>query len=904
MTVVVIYVDDKPYQVDESNNLLRACLGVGLEIPYFCWHPALGSVGACRQCAVKLYRDDQDTAGRIVMSCMTPVTAGMRISIKEPQVKEFRRSVIEWLMVNHPHDCPVYDEGGECHLQDMTVMTGHNYRRYRFSKRTQVNQNLGPFINHEMNRCIQCYRCVRYYREYAGGRDFNVFGCHDRLYFGRHAEGALESEFSGNLVEVCPTGVFTDKTLKQHPVRKWDFQSAPSVCVHCSLGCNTLADERGGLLRRTRNRYNGEVNGYFLCDRGRYAYEFVNSPARIQHSYKRTEGKVERLSRADLLRQIQPLLEQKERVIGIGSQRASLEANFLLRELVGAERFSAGLPADQLDLITGAVDILRSGPAQAPTLKDLAESDAVLVLGEDLTNTAPLSALALRQSVLQQPGQIAERARIPRWQDHSFRAVLAGAKGPLFIASPQQTKLDDVATRVVRAAPSEVAQLGQACARILRASEGTAVVPSRFDVAAKEIAEALRQAQRPLIMSGVQLQDGAVLEAAANVAWALCAGGRLAKLGFALPACNSFGLALLGGKPLEEVCDLLADGQADTVVVLENDLAALGELGLTLLRSARHVIVLDQVEQDTAKAAHYVMAAAAYAESDGTLVNNEGRAQRYVRAFVPAPEIRESWRWLRDLLEARGDLELGQWQSFGAVSAALAESSPLFAPLKELLPPQASPIAGQKIPRQPQRYSGRTALTANLSVHEPKPLEDQDSPLAFSMEGYQGRAPAPLIPFFHAPGWNSIQSVTRYQREAGGPLLGGDPGRRLIKGAAAAPVFFESAQEEFQPKVDAFLLFPIAQIFGSEQLSALGAAIQERIPADFAALNQADAKQIGVQEGEQIEIVVADRSRSFVVTLKHDIALGTVGYFSRRPGFVKSLRSCWCKIVKAGQGHV
>ncbi|TKB63171.1 MAG: 2Fe-2S iron-sulfur cluster binding domain-containing protein, partial [Nitrospira sp.] len=234
--MATIIVDNKSYTVDEQQNLLAACLGHGLNVPYFCWHPAMGSVGACRQCAVKQFKDDRDQSGRLVMSCMTPATNGTRISIDDPEAKAFRASVIEWLMVNHPHDCPVCDEGGECHLQDMTVMTGHVYRRYRYQKRTHRNQALGPFIRHEMNRCIQCYRCVRYYRDYAGGRDLNVFGSHDAVYFGREQDGTLENEFSGNLVEVCPTGVFTDKTFFHHYTRKWDLQAAQSICPHCSLG--------------------------------------------------------------------------------------------------------------------------------------------------------------------------------------------------------------------------------------------------------------------------------------------------------------------------------------------------------------------------------------------------------------------------------------------------------------------------------------------------------------------------------------------------------------------------------------------------------------------------------------------------------------------------------------------
>lgn len=248
--MATIHVDGKEYEVNGAENLLQACLSLGLDIPYFCWHPALGSVGACRQCAVKQYQNAEDTRGRLVMSCMTPAQDGTFISIDDAEAKTFRESVVEWLMTNHPHDCPVCEEGGNCHLQDMTVMTGHSFRRYRFTKRTHNNQELGPFISHEMNRCIACYRCVRYYKDYADGTDFGVYGAHDNVYFGRPESGTLESEFSGNLVEVCPTGVFTDKTHSERYNRKWDMQFAPSVCQQCSVGCNTSPGERYGEIRR------------------------------------------------------------------------------------------------------------------------------------------------------------------------------------------------------------------------------------------------------------------------------------------------------------------------------------------------------------------------------------------------------------------------------------------------------------------------------------------------------------------------------------------------------------------------------------------------------------------------------------------------------------------------------
>src|SRR5512142_72576 len=349
--MATIYIDNKPYEVRDGLNLLQACLELGENLPYFCWHPAMGSVGACRQCAIKQFRDENDTRGRIVMACMTRATNNTRISLADKDAREFRENITEWLMVNHPHDCPVCDEGGECHLQDMTLMTGHDYRRYRGEKRTFRNQNLGPFVNHEMNRCIQCYRCVRFYRDYAGGNDLNSFVLHDTVYFGRASDGTLESEFSGNLVEVCPTGVFTDKTLKKHYTRKWDLSQAPSVCVNCAVGCNTLPGERYGTLRRIRNRYNDAVNGYFLCDRGRYGYEFVNSERRI--SQPRIPNTPAPITKDTALARLGEILgssayqSSSPHMIGIGSPRASLESNFALRTLVGPENFYQGIPESE-----------------------------------------------------------------------------------------------------------------------------------------------------------------------------------------------------------------------------------------------------------------------------------------------------------------------------------------------------------------------------------------------------------------------------------------------------------------------------------------------------------------------------------------------------------------------------
>jgi len=843
--MITIFIDNKPFQIKEGQNLLQACLSLGFDLPYFCWHPAMHSVGACRQCAVKLFKDDKDTRGRIVMSCMTPVAEGMRLSIDDPDAKAFRASVIEWLMLNHPHDCPVCDEGGECHLQDMTVMTGHTYRRTRFKKRTHRNQYLGPFINHEMNRCIQCYRCVRFYRDYAGGRDFNVFSCHDSVYFGRHEEGVLESEFSGNLVEVCPTGVFTDKTFKQHYTRKWDLQTAPSVCVHCGIGCNTIAGERYGTLRRILNRYNHEVNGYFLCDRGRFGYEFVNSGKRIRKALiKQDSGKEQKpAEKADALKQVGDILSNSKGVIGIGSPRASLESNFALRTLVGADNFYSGMSPQDHRLVSLAIDILQKGPARTPSLHDVEMADAVLVLGEDLTNTAPILALALRRSVRNQPVESVAKKRIPAWDDNAVRHMVQNEKGPLYIAAITSTRLDDIAAKTFHADPADIASLGFAIAQELNPQAPTPPLPSgeRTEVRGnanadimplvREIAAALKNAKRPLIVSGTGCQSEAVIQSAANIAWALCSSGKPAELCYAVHECNTMGLGLMNGKSLEELFkpSIREEGRnegAETVIILENDLYRRADEKIVdeFLGRAKHVIVLDHLINPTSSKGELTLPAGTFAESNGTLVNNEGRAQRFYQVFAPDHDIQESWKWIRDILAQSGRSGAVEWKDLDTITAAMAAALPVFKPVLDIAPNADFRISGQKVPRQPHRYSGRTAMLANITVHEPKPPESLDSPLSFSMEGYEGQPPAPLIPRYWSPGWNSVQALNKFQQEVGGPLKGGDPGKGLIEPKQdARPAYFSfkpspSGQGEEQA-------LPRYRIFGSEEMSMYSPSI-------------------------------------------------------------------------------
>jgi NADH-quinone oxidoreductase subunit G len=893
-----IIIDQREYEVKEGQNLLQASLNLGLNLPYFCWHPAMGSVGACRQCAVKQFRNEQDTAGRIVMACMTPASEGARISIEDPQAREFRASVIEWMMIDHPHDCPVCDEGGECHLQDMTLMTGHDYRRYQGRKRTYENQELGPFVNQEMNRCIQCYRCVRFYRDFAGGRDFDAFRLHNTVFFGRKEDGALENEFSGNLVEVCPTGVFTDKTQKVKFVRKWDLRTAPSICTGCSLGCNTIPGERFETLRRIRNRYNGEVNGYFLCDRGRYGYEFVNSEKRITHP--QVDHSPASVSSAAALESLGSLVNGAGGMLGIGSPRASLEANFALRSLVGPENFYSGVSEQEAGMVAQILSILQNGPVRTPSLREVEQADAVLVLGEDVTNTAPMLAFAIRQSLRRQPEESAAQQHIPSWDEYSLRNFVQHEHGPLFIASTAATKLDDVATRIYRGAADDLARLGFALANAFDTSiKGPEGLSEELKNLAGEIATVLKNAKRPLIVSGCGSASLAVIQAAANAAWALAAAGKPAGLVYAVPEANSIALGLLGGGSLEKALQAVKAGKAETVIVVENDLYRRMDAGQIndLLQSTPHLVVIDHLKNDTTAKAEAVLPAATFADGDGTLVNNEGRAQRYYRVMPPKEEVQDSWRWLRDLMIAAGKEEAQKWQTHDDILAAIAQDLVVFKPILEIAPPESYRMVGQKIPREPARFSGRTAMQANVNVSEPKPPEDPDSPLSFTMEGTELQPPSALISRFWAPGWNSIQSVNKFQDEIAGALRGGDPGKRLIEpGNGQKPAYFSQIPAAFSAQQGQWLVVPLHHIFGSEELSMLTPGVAQRAPQPYLGLNPEDIAALQLNGDNVVELQLAGNSFFLRARPMPDLTKGLAGMPVGLPGLPGMALPAWSQL--------
>ncbi|HNI37568.1 MAG TPA: molybdopterin-dependent oxidoreductase, partial [Pseudomonadales bacterium] len=542
--------------------------------------------------------------------------------------------------------------------------------------------------------------------------------------------------------------------------------------------------------------------------------------------------------------------------------------------------------------------------------EDMERADAVLVLGEDVTQTAPRIALALRQAVKNKGLQMAADSKIADWQAIGVKDIAQNEKSPLFIAAFSETRLDDVAEASVQLAGEEIARLGFAVAHCIDAS-----APAVNDLSAEQqalsekIAAALLAAEKPLVVSGTGCASVAIMQAAANIATALHNKGRRAELALCQPEVNSIGVAMLGGDSVEKALALLESGEADGVVVIENDICrrAGAERVEAALAKAKVLVVIDHQQTPTVAKADFVLPASSFAEGDGTMINMEGRAQCFFQLYDPAyydPDckIHESWRWVYALQTSVESREVS-WTHFDDITRMCAATVPALSRIMEAAPDAAYRIKGLKIARSPRRYSGRTAMRANISVHEPRASQDADTALSFSMEGYVGpNEPAPFIPFAWAPGWNSPQAWTKFQDEVGGHLRTGDSGVRLIEPkAGATATYFTEIPAAFSVRDDALRVAPLYHLFGSDELSAMAPATQSMVVQAYVALSVVDAARLKLAENSLVKVSLANRTYSLRLQISKTLAVGLVGLPVGIPSMPPILGHAYAQLA-AGSG--
>jgi len=625
-----LIIDDREIEVTAGTKVIEAAARLGIMIPRFCYHPALGSVGACRVCAVKVL---EGPVKGVQMSCMLDAADGMKVSTTDDEAVEFRRYVIEWLMLNHPHDCPVCDEGGHCLLQDLTVSGGHGIRRFPGRKRTYPDQDLGPLVQHEMNRCIHCYRCSRFYQEFCGYRDLGVFNIGNRTYFGRVQSGTLEAPFSGNLSDICPTGVYTDKPSRFFG-RRWDYERTPTLCINCSLGCHAVTSVRYRKVARQEARFSAAVNGWFLCDRGRFGFFYASLPTRPRQA--RVLGETTTVEAA--LTYAREKLEAIRAATGpqavalIGSPRSSLETLVLTdraAKLKGWQTPSFFADADMVHKVKTA--IARLEPERAVSLREVEQADFVLAVGADPLNEAPMLALALRQ------------------------AARNGA--PVVVLDPRPVGLPFDFTHL----PVRPAALGAALAWIVKKS----IDPSRLDTAAARYyaalpdadvaqpeaasaaADLLRASRRPVIVCGTDIVPPEMARFAADAVLLLAATQKSPGLFYLMPGANAFAAGLLSdaGASIASVLKAAAVGNVKALIFTEIDPFATfpdRELLEHALAKAELVIVLDYLDTAASRKAHVFLPTQTLFEAGGRFVNQEGRVQESPAAFAGGTPVLET----------------------------------------------------------------------------------------------------------------------------------------------------------------------------------------------------------------------------------------------------------------------
>ncbi|MDU7892324.1 MAG: molybdopterin-dependent oxidoreductase [Escherichia coli] len=586
-----------------------------------------------------------------------------------------------------------------------------------------------------------------------------------------------------------------------------------------------------------------------------------------------------------------------------------MESNFALRELVGEENFYTGIAHGEQERLQLALKVLREGGIYTPALREIESYDAVLVLGEDVTQTGARVALAVRQAVKGKAREMAAAQKVADWQIAAILNIGQRAKHPLFVTNVDDTRLDDIAAWTYRAPVEDQARLGFAIAHALDNSAPAVdgiepELQSKIDV----IVQALAGAKKPLIISGTNAGSAEVIQAAANVAKALK--GRGADVGITMIArsVNSMGLGIMGGGSLEEALTELETGRADAVVVLENDLhrhASATRVNAALAK-APLVMVVDHQRTAIMENAHLVLSAASFAESDGTVINNEGRAQRFFQVYDPAyydsqTVMLESWRWLHSLHSTLLSREV-DWTQLDHVIDAVVAKIPELAGIKDAAPDATFRIRGQKLAREPHRYSGRTAMRANISVHEPRQPQDIDTMFTFSMEGNnQPTAHRSQVPFAWAPGWNSPQAWNKFQDEVGGKLRFGDPGVRLFETSENSLDYFTSVPARFQPQDGKWRIAPYYHLFGSDELSQRAPVFQSRMPQPYIKLNPADAAKLGVNAGTRVSFSYDGNMVTLPVEISEGLTAGQVGLPMGMSGIAPVLAGAHLEDLKEAQ---
>lgn len=630
--MVELTVDGNKVEVPEGSMVMHAAQKIGLYVPHFCYHKKLSIAANCRMCLVEV-----EKAPKALPACATPVTNGMVVHTCSEKAKAAQKSVMEFLLINHPLDCPICDQGGECQLQDLAVGYGGSSSRYHEEKRVVFHKDLGPLVSaEEMSRCIHCTRCVRFGQEIGGMMELGMLNRGEHSEITSFVGRSIESELSGNMIDICPVGALTSKPFR-YSARTWELARRRSVSPHDSVGANLVVQVKGDRVLRVVPFENEDVNECWISDRDRFSYEGLNSDDRLAAPMiKGTDGKWQEASWADALQAVAQGLSRVRESFGAGQIGALATEYATTEEFSLLARLTRALGSENIDFRLRQTDAgfdaaLSGAPWLGMPLAELDNLDRVLVVGSFLRKDHPLMAQRLRQ------------------------AVKRGTQ-VLLLDSAADDPLLPVTARLTLA-PSELAR-GLAEVAVALAQIKQAAVPAEFASVtpgedAQRIAASLASGSNAAVLMGN-------LAVSAPNASTLAANGRAiaglsgAKFGFLTAGGNTVGGYLAGavpGRGGKTAAQMLAEPlKAYVVLHAEPALDAdNGPQALAALRGAQFAVALTAYRSSAEEWADVMLPVAPFTETSGTFVNAAGVAQSFKGTVAPYGQTRPAWKVLRVL---------------------------------------------------------------------------------------------------------------------------------------------------------------------------------------------------------------------------------------------------------------
>jgi NADH-quinone oxidoreductase subunit G len=636
--MITIEVDGRSLKARPGAMLIEVTDAAGIPIPRFCYHEKLSIAANCRMCLVEV-----EKVPKPLPACATPVTDGMKVHTRSPLALAAQKGTMEFLLINHPLDCPICDQGGECELQDVAMGYGGDVSRFAERKRVVMDQDIGPLIATDMTRCIHCTRCVRFGDEIAGLRELGATGRGEHTKIGTYIAHSVSSELSGNVIDLCPVGALTSKPFR-YQARAWELIQKDGIAPHDSVGSNIHLHLRGNRVMRVHPRANEAVNEVWISDRDRFSYQGLYSQDRLTRPLLKRDGAWQEIDWRDALEAAaiglkQAMAKDPDQFASLVSPGATLE------ELYLAQRLTRGLGSANIDHRLRQANF--RGDASDPALPwlgmpvaALQALDASLLIGSNVRKTQPLLGHRLR------------------------KAALKGAR--IAFLNPLAFDLNYHALQLVRA-PGAMAAALAGIAKALGASApgaaGALIEKAKAGKEEKRIADSLKKGERSAVFLGdlaIAHPDYALLRDLAAAIAKVCG----ATLGWLPEAANSVGARLAGAVPHREPGGrAAANPGADAGKLLAEPRKAYLLLGLepdfdcwnpsqanATLQGAQFVVALSAYRSPSLEAcADLLLPVAGFAETSGTYVNAEGRWQSFTGATVPQGEAKPGWKVLRVL---------------------------------------------------------------------------------------------------------------------------------------------------------------------------------------------------------------------------------------------------------------